>query len=106
MLRLALDRVRIESGQIWIRVGLGLGHSYLGWIGLELVRFGSFRVRVYIGSFRVRVGSVQFGSFRVRVYIGSLRFRIGSVSDWVISGFGLSRFNTTSGRFGFGSVQF
>ena len=104
MLRLALDRVRIELGQIWIRVGLG--HSCSGWIGLGMNRFGSFRVWVYIGSFWVRIGSVQFGSFRIRVYIRSIRFRVGSISDWVILSFGLSWVNTTSGRFGSGSVQF
>uniref|UniRef100_A0A7C8ZL83 Uncharacterized protein n=1 Tax=Opuntia streptacantha TaxID=393608 RepID=A0A7C8ZL83_OPUST len=97
MLGLALDRVRIESGQIWIWVGLGLGESCSGWIDSGMILFGPFRVQVI---------SVQFGSFRVRVYIGSIRFWVGSVSDWVILGFGLSRVNTTSGRFGSGSVQF
>jgi len=82
-----LDRFEYESVQVWFR-------------------FGSFRVRVYIGSFRVRIGSVQFGSFRVRVYIGSIRFQVGSILDWVISGFGLSRINTTLGRFGSRSVEF
>jgi len=55
MLRLALDRVRIESGQIWIRVGLSLGHSCLDWIGSGMNRFDFGSFRVYIGSFRVQV---------------------------------------------------
>ena len=55
---------------------------YSGWIGSGIIRFGSFRVRVYIGSRGVRVGS------------DSVRF---------VSGYGSQRVNTISGRFGFGS---
>ena len=67
------------------------------------VRFGSFRVQVISGH----SGSGQIGSIRVIFGSGLDRInkiRVGSVSDWVISDFGLIRVNTTSGRFGSGSV--
>ena len=75
MLRLALDRVRIESGQIWIRVDSGLGHSCSGWIGLSMNRF------------RFGFGSGHFG----------FGFTLGHF------GFGSDRFN--SGHFGFGFIS-
>ena len=65
---------------------------YSGWIGSGLIRFGLFRVRVYIRSIRVRVSS------------DLVRFISGYGSNWV---------NKISGQFGFdldhysfGSVQF
>jgi len=81
VVRLAFDRVRVESGQIWIRVGLG--HSCLGWIGSGMNRFEFSSIWIILGSglHRVISGSGQIGSIRVQVYIGSIRFRVSSVSD-------------------------
>ena len=68
MLRLALDRVRIESGQIWIRVGLG--DLCLGWIDLGMNRFGFGLVRVISGSGHFE----SFGFGLDRFNSGNFRF--------------------------------
>ena len=54
---------------------------YSGWIGSGLIRFGSFRIRVYIGSIRVRV---RFGSCRNSGHynFGWVRLWIGSISNF------------------------
>ena len=66
-----------------------------------IILFGYKSVRVQIGS-----GLIRFGSFRVRVYIGSIKIRVSSGSIRVMSDFGSIRVITVSDRFDFGSVQF
>ena len=67
-----------------------------------------FVYSIRVGSIRVQIGSglIRFGSFRVRVCIGSLRVRVRSDSIQIISDFGLIRVISVLGRFGFGSFQF
>ena len=60
----------------------------------------------YHTNFRVQIGSglIRFGSFRVRVYIGSIRVRVSSDLIRIISNLGSIRVITVSCRFGFGLV--
>ena len=61
---------------------------------------------IRVGSVRVQISSglIRFGSFRVRVYIGSIRVRVSSESIRAISNFGSLQFRVGSilGRFDFG----
>ena len=57
-------------------------------------------------SSRIGSGLIRFGSFRVGVYIKLIRVRVNSDSIRVISILGLIRVITVSGWFGFRSVQF
>jgi len=80
---------------------LGSGRLYSGWIGSGIIRFGSFRVRVYIGSIRVWVGSDS-----VRVISGSDLHRVNRSSGWFGFSSGHIGFRVKSGHYSFGSVRF
>ena len=84
-----LDRVIIGSGQTRIWVGLGLGHSCLGWIGSGFIWFVSFWV---LGLHWVNKISGQFGWSSTHFGFRVKSVQYGFELDWFwvhwILGFG------------------
>jgi len=69
-------------------------------VGSRLIRFGSFQVRVYIGSIKVRVSSnlvlliSSYGSNRVNKIYGQFKFDLGQIASLQFQvGSVLGRFN-------------
>jgi len=69
-----LDRVRMESVQTRIRVGLGWGHLYSGWINLDMNRIYkiSNQFRFSLGHFVFKVKSGQYSCESIQFWVSSL----------------------------------